>query len=73
MNGTGGRRGNCILAAFALFVGAWLLLASQVYVNASWSDDAWGYVLLPIGTPQRGDVVIFDPPVALGTATPHKR
>ena len=64
-------RGNRILAAFAVLAAVWLLAASRVHVNGSWSDDAWGYVVLPIGTPQRGDVVIFDPPVALGTATPY--
>ena len=64
-------RGNRILAVSALSVGAWLVLVSRVYVNASWSDDAWGYVLVPIGTPQRGDVVIFDPPDALGANAPY--
>ena len=64
-------RGNRLLAVSALLVGAWLVLASRVYVNASWSDDAWGYVLVPIGTPQRGDVVIFDPPDALGASAPY--
>ena len=64
-------RGNRILAVSALSVGAWLVLASRVYVNASWSDDAWAYVLLPIGTPQRGDVVIFDPPDELGANAPY--
>jgi len=64
----GTARGNRILAAFAVLAGMWLLAASRVHVNASWSDEAWGYVLLPIGpigTPERGDAVIFDPPEAL--------
>ena len=64
-------RGNRLLAVSALSVAAWLVLASRVYVNASWSDDAWGYVLLPIGTLQRGDVVIFDAPDALGANAPY--
>ena len=63
-------RANRILAAFAVLAAVWLLAASRVHVNGSWSDDAWGYVLLPIGTPQRGDAVIFDPPDALGAAAP---
>ena len=71
MSGPGARRGNYILAALAALAAVWLLAVSRVYVNASWSDDAWGYVLLPIGTPQRGDVVIFDPPDALGASAPY--
>ena len=39
--------------------------------NASWSDDAWGYLLLPMGTPVKGDVVIFEPPESLGAEVPY--
>ena len=28
--------------------------------------DAWGYLLLPSGEPAIGDLVVFDPPAALG-------
>ena len=65
------KRGNRILAAGTLLAMAWLALVSRVYVNASWSDEAWGYVIVPLGTPERGDAVIFEPPEALGTATPY--
>ena len=70
MSGGTWRRGNRILTAFAVLAAVWLLAASRVHVNGSWSDDAWGYVLVPIGRPQRGDAVIFDPPDALGASAP---
>ena len=65
------RRANRALAGFVVAVGLFLLVASRVLVNASWSDDAWGNLLLPLGSPQRGDVVIFDPPDALGATAPY--
>ena len=71
MSGFGVARGNRVLAVLALVAGAWLLLASRVYVNGSWSDGAWGYALVPVGRPGRGDVVIFEPPEALGSAVPY--
>ena len=60
-----------MVAGFVVVAGLFLVLMSRVHVNASWSDDAWGYLLLPLGSPQRGDVVIFDPPDALGAAAPY--
>ena len=60
-----------MVAGFAVAAGLFLLLMSRVHVNASWSDDAWGYLLLPLGSPKRGDVVIFDPPDALGATAPY--
>ena len=65
------RSGNRMLVAFAVLAGLFLFAASRVHVNASWSDDAWGYFLLPMGEPRRGDVVIFDPPEALGAEAPY--
>ena len=65
------RRANWMLAGFAVLAGLLLLVASRVHVNASWSDDAWGYFLLPMGGPRAGDVVIFDPPEALGAEAPY--
>ena len=65
------RSGNRILAVFAVVAGLFLLGASRVHVNASWSDDAWGYLLLPMGGPRSGDIVIFDPPAALGASAPY--
>ncbi|MCY4481100.1 MAG: signal peptidase I [Rhodospirillales bacterium] len=65
------RSGNRMLAAFAVLAGLFLLVASRVHVNASWSDDAWGYLLLPMGNPRKGDVVIFDPPESLRAQAPY--
>ena len=65
------RSGNRILAVFAVVAGLFLFGASRVHVNASWSDDAWGYLLLPMGAPRSGDIVIFDPPAALGASAPY--
>jgi len=64
-------RSGRILAGFAVLAGLFVLAASRVHVNASWSDDAWGYLLLPMGTPRAGDVVIFDPPDALNAPAPY--
>ena len=65
------RSGNRILAVFAVVAGLFVLVASRVHVNASWSDDAWGYLLLPMGNPRKGDVVIFDPPENLRAQAPY--
>ena len=55
-----------------VLAGAWLLAASRVHVNASWSDGAWGYFALPVlGEPGLGDVVLFDPPEGIGTDVPY--
>ena len=41
----------------------WLGLASRIHVNASWSDEAWGYAAFPLfgADPAIGDRVVFDP------------
>ena len=66
------RRVNRLLVWAAAAALVWLALASRVYVNASWSDGAWGYVMLPLaGSPGRGDVVVFDPPEAVGSLVPY--
>ena len=65
------RRARLVLATFAALAVLWLGLAARVHVNASWSDPAWGYVLLPTGTPARGERVVFDPPAALGAPAPY--
>ena len=51
----------------------WLLAASRVHVNASWSDEAWGYAAFPLfgAAPKVGDRVLFDPPEALGAEVPY--
>ncbi len=64
--------GNRILVWAAVLAGVWLALASRVYVNASWSDGAWGYLVLPLpGAPERGDAVVFDPPETAGSPVPY--
>ena len=65
------RRARLVLAAFAALGLLWLGLAARVHVNASWSDPAWGYLLLPTGSPARGDRVVFDPPATLGAPAPY--
>ena len=55
-----------------VLAGLWLLAASRVHVNASWSDGAWGYFALPVlGEPEPGDVVLFDPPEGIGAGVPY--
>ena len=56
----------------AVLAAAWLLTASRVHVNASWSDGAWGYFAWPVlGEPEPGDVVLFDPPEGIGASVPY--
>ena len=65
-------RNRGILACAVVLAVVWLALASRVYVNASWSDGAWGYLVLPLtGELQRGDAVVFDPPEAAGSPVPY--
>ena len=59
------------LALMGVLAALWLAVASQVHVNASWSDDAWGYLVLPIGEPAIGDTVLFEPPASAGARTPY--
>ena len=51
----------------------WLLAASRIHVNASWSDEAWGYAAFPLfgEDPKVGDRVLFEPPEAVGSAVPY--
>ena len=66
------RRGNRVLAWAVALTLVWLALASRVHVNASWSDGAWGYLVLPLpGAPGRGEAVVFDPPEAVGSPVPY--
>ncbi len=70
--GGGRRRGNRMLVWAVTLAVAWLALVSRVYVNASWSDGAWGYLVLPLaGALERGDAVVFDPPEAAGSPVPY--
>ena len=67
----GGGRAWAGLALMGVLAALWLAAASRVHVNASWSDDAWGYLVLPVGEPAVGDTVLFDPPVSVGSRTPY--
>ena len=61
-----------VLVGMAALAALWLLGASRVHVNASWSDGAWGYLALPLlGAPDVGDVVLFDPPAEIGAGVPY--
>ena len=59
------------IAVMGVLAALWLAAASRVYVNASWSHDAWGYLVLPIGEPALGDTVLFEPPGVPGAAVPY--
>ncbi len=75
----GGKRAWAGLAFMAALAALWLAAASRVHVNTSWSDDAWGYLVLPVGEPAIGDTVLFEPrpdrgpgqAAALGVKTPY--
>ena len=61
------------LAIMAVFAALWLGAASRVHVNASWSDEAWGYAAFPLfgQDPKIGDRVLFEPPAGLSTPVPY--
>ena len=71
--GTAGRRRHLALAAMVALAALWLVAASRVHVNASWSDEAWGYAAFPLfgENPEIGDRVIFEPPNLLGAEAPY--
>ncbi len=66
------RRGRTGLAVMVLLAALWLAAASRVHVNASWSDGAWGYAVLPLlgRDPEIGDLVLFEPPESVGSRVP---
>ncbi len=65
------RRNGLVLAGFIAFSFLVVLAASRVHVNASWSDGAWGYAVLPLwGDPAIGDRVLFEPPEDLRSSVP---
>ena len=57
------RHGNIGLAVMVALAALWLVAASRVHVNASWSDGAWGYAAFPLfgEDPEIGDRVLFEP------------
>ena len=62
------RRRHVGLAVMILLAAVWLSAASRIHVNASWSDEAWGYAAFPLfgEDPKIGDQVLFDPNPAPG-------
>ena len=69
----GPRRRRIGLAVMIALAALWLVAASRVHVNASWSDGAWGYAAFPLfgADPQPGDRVLFEPPEAVGSRVPY--
>ena len=67
------RRGRTGLVVMALLAALWLAAISRVHVNASWSDEAWGYAAFPLfgEDPAIGDRVVFEPPAAVGSPVPY--
>ncbi len=67
------RRRQVGLAVMIALAALWLGLASRVHVNASWSDQAWGYAAFPLfgEDPRIGDRVLFEPPEALESRVPY--
>ena len=67
------RRRHVGLAVMIALAALWLAAASRVHVNASWSDEAWGYAAFPLfgEDPAIGDRVLFDPPEILGSPVPY--
>ena len=67
------RRRHVVLAVMVVLAAVWLGAASRVHVNASWSDEAWGYAAFPLfgEDPAIGDRVLFEPPEAVGSPVPY--
>ena len=67
------RRRKIGLAVMIALAALWLAAASRVHVNASWSDGAWGYAVLPLfgEEPAIGDRVLFEPPESVNSPVPY--
>ncbi len=67
------RRRRIGLGVMIALAALWLAAASRVHVNASWSDEAWGYAAFPLfgAAPAIGDRVLFEPPAAVGSKVPY--
>ena len=67
------RRRHIALGVMIALAALWLGAASRVHVNASWSDESWGYVAFPLfgEAPEIGDRVLFEPPEAVGSRVPY--
>ncbi|MXW46414.1 MAG: hypothetical protein F4109_03865 [Gammaproteobacteria bacterium] len=65
-------RGHAALVLLLGLLALWLTILSLVHFNASWSDDAWGYLRLPLfGEPEFGATVMFEPPDNLNSPVPY--
>ncbi len=73
LRAAGARRRHIGLAVMVALAAFWIAAASRVHVNASWSDQAWGYAAFPLfgEEPKIGDRVLFDPPEALESRVPY--
>ena len=67
------RRRNIALVVMIALAALWLGLASRVHVNASWSDESWGYAAFPLfgAAPEIGDRVLFEPPGTVESPVPY--
>ena len=67
------RRRRVGLAVMLALAALWLAAASRVHVNASWSDEAWGYAALPLfgEAPEIGERVLFEPPDSVESPVPY--
>ena len=67
------RRRRVGLAVMVALAALWLAAASRVHVNASWSDEAWGYAAFPLfgAEPAIGDRVLFEPPPGIESRVPY--
>ena len=67
------RRRNVAFAVMIALAALWLGAVSRVHVNASWSDEAWGYAAFPLfgAAPQVGDRVLFEPPDTVDSPVPY--
>ncbi len=70
--GGNARRRHVALGVMIALAVLWLGAASRVHVNASWSDEAWGYAAFPLfgGDPEIGDRVLFEPRPDWGEPAP---
>ena len=67
------RRRHIALGVIIALAALWLGAASRIHVNASWSDESWGYAAFPLfgEAPELGDRVLFEPPEAVGSRVPY--
>ena len=67
------RRRHIALGVMIALAVLWLAAASRVHVNASWSDESWGYAVFPLfgAAPEIGDRVLFEPPDSVGSKVPY--